>query len=244
MVSLSIFVYLQAQCTEVTVQAQGQKEVAETLNAQAECVVKFEYLKFYKAMGEADADTAEGRRYVDGIVPDGRLFQQTYSMYYDGCHPLYKESEKFSKTPFEQAVFTVKSCGTYCDTEGCSGDRTGVELDIFNQAGYDKARISSDRPCPPVGNLIAVMRVCPDKVTSLGAALGYAGFVELLVTILFVFVLERGGILKGGGKSYMSGWVKDLVLSDEVKNYIGSPAELAHQVKDHAGRHDEESTGD
>ena len=56
----------------------------------------------------------------------------------------------------------------------------------------------------------------PDLGTTLGAALGYTAFFELVVTIIYTLVLTKFGCLSGGDASYMSGLIKGLINQKNV----------------------------
>ena len=62
-----------------------------------------------------------------------------------------------------------------------------------------------------VGIFVVELEMNPDLGTTLGAALGYTAFFELVVTIIYTLVLTKFGCLSGGDASYMSGWIKDLI---------------------------------
>jgi hypothetical protein len=53
--------------------------------------------------------------------------------------------------------------------------------------------------------------IAPNKWTTLGAALGYMGFIELCVTVPLVYVCLRLGFLQGGPEGHMGEMVKSLL---------------------------------
>jgi len=57
---------------------------------------------------------------------------------------------------------------------------------------------TSAAACSSNGAFMAEVRVCPSALPTFGAALGYAGFIELALIIVFVFALQQCGVLCGG----------------------------------------------
>jgi len=58
-----------------------------------------------------------------------------------------------------------------------------------------------------------VCEMCPSKLTTFGAALGYSGFIELVVTVPLVFVLLKCGCLQGGERGHLGQMVKEIFQS-------------------------------
>merc|ERR1712146_617534 len=61
------------------------------------------------------------------------------------------------------------------------------------------------------GALMAEVKVCPSVLSTLGAAMGYAGFIELAITIVFVFALQQCGVLRGGPAGHLGQMIKEIV---------------------------------
>merc|ERR1719356_1282030 len=57
---------------------------------------------------------------------------------------------------------------------------------------------------------MAEVRVCPSALPTFGAALGYAGFIELALTIVIVFALQQCGVLRGGPEGYLGQMIKEI----------------------------------
>merc|ERR1712224_373571 len=76
-------------------------------------------------------------------------------------------------------------------------------------------------PCSKNGVFMAEVQVCPSPLSTLGAALGYAGFIELAITIAFVFTLMRCGILRGGPDGHMGQMIKQIVDNKDTGKAIG-----------------------
>jgi hypothetical protein len=117
--------------------------------------------------------------------------------------------------------------------ERCSGFQEDVENapDNFIECGanapfpnYILSSGGSPRPASGegrVGMFVVELEMAPDPAATLGAALGYVGFLELLATIIFTFVLSKLGCLSGGDASYMSLWIKDLVGQQDTAKQLG-----------------------
>jgi len=75
--------------------------------------------------------------------------------------------------------------------------------------------------CSNNGAFMAEVRVCPAPMSTFGAALGYAGFIELAITVAFVFVLMRCGILQGGPDGYMGQMIQEIVANKGTGKEIG-----------------------
>merc|ERR1711902_250631 len=94
---------------------------------------------------------------------------------------------------------------TYLTTVGVQGSLktsyTGCNLNsIPNYCPFNKNYYDNADPCPDNSALMAEIESCPEPMPTLGAALGYAGFIELAITIGLVFVLTRTGLISGGPK--------------------------------------------
>jgi len=65
------------------------------------------------------------------------------------------------------------------------------------------------------GIFLADYEECPDQLTTIGAALGYYGFIELVVTVALVSLLRSAGVISAGDESYakqiVRQWVKELL---------------------------------
>mmetsp|Transcript_119113 Transcript_119113/g.210661 ORF Transcript_119113/g.210661 Transcript_119113/m.210661 type:complete len:264 (-) Transcript_119113:50-841(-) len=60
-------------------------------------------------------------------------------------------------------------------------------------------------------------RTCPDPLASFGAAAGYAGVVELALTIIIVFILVKCKCLKGKDDSLMKVWIAEISKKENMK---------------------------
>lgn len=97
----------------------------------------------------------------------------------------------------------IGSDATYCEREGF------VE-------GFDKCPSGAQTPL-----LMLECDECPAPLPTLGAALGYAGFIELAITIACVFTLTQCGILRGGPEGHMGKMIKELMKTKDTGKEIG-----------------------
>jgi len=96
---------------------------------------------------------------------------------------------------------------TYCDTP---------EGDYYRKVGT----AAGPDPCPEYAPFTAEPETCPDVLPTLGAALGYAGFIELAVTICMVFALTQTGMLSGGTKGHMGKMIKEIMEEKDTGKEI------------------------
>lgn len=66
--------------------------------------------------------------------------------------------------------------------------------------------------------IIISYKTCPTVGASLGAALGYAAYIELVFTIIFVSVLMKIGCIKTSQIGKLKDILKDLVKEDDVES--------------------------
>merc|ERR1712060_18322 len=81
--------------------------------------------------------------------------------------------------------------------------------------------------CSSNGAFMAEVRVCPSPLSTLGAALGYAGFIELAITVVCVFALQQCGILRGGPEGYMGQLIKEIADGKDTGKEIGGEVGVA-----------------
>jgi len=80
----------------------------------------------------------------------------------------------------------------------------------------------SASPCGDAsGAFMAEVKVCPNMLSTLGAAMGYAGFIELAITIVFVFALQQCGVLRGGPAGHLGQMIKEIVDDRDTGKEIG-----------------------
>jgi len=77
------------------------------------------------------------------------------------------------------------------------------------------------------GALMAEVKVCPGVLSTLGAAMGYAGFIELAITIVFVFALQQCGVLRGGPAGHLGQMIKEIVDGKDTAKEIGGEVGVA-----------------
>jgi hypothetical protein len=77
------------------------------------------------------------------------------------------------------------------------------------------------------GALLAEVRVCPSVPSTLGAAMGYAGFIELAITIVFVFALQQCGVLRGGPAGHLGQMIQEIVDGKDTGKEIGAEVGVA-----------------
>jgi hypothetical protein len=76
--------------------------------------------------------------------------------------------------------------------------------------------------CLNEGLFMGKAKVCPAMLATVGAALGYAGFIELLITVVCVFCFLQCGILRGGPNGYMGMMIKTIMAQKDTGKAIGS----------------------
>merc|ERR1712207_71465 len=82
--------------------------------------------------------------------------------------------------------------------------------------------------CSDNGAFMAEVRVCPSALPTFGAALGYAGFIELALTVCIVFGLTQTGCITGGPKGHMGQMIKEIIeekdTGKEIADVVGESA--------------------
>jgi len=81
--------------------------------------------------------------------------------------------------------------------------------------------------CSDNGAFMAEVRVCPSALPTFGAALGYAGFIELALTIVIVFALQQCGVLRGGPEGYLGQMIKEIADGQDTGKEIGAGVGVA-----------------
>merc|ERR1740121_666033 len=107
----------------------------------------------------------------------------------------------------EYSPFKVSSA-TYCDDA---------------QSDFSSAQAA----CSGNGAFMAEVRVCPSALPTFGAALGYAGFIELALTIVIVFALQQCGVLRGGPEGYLGQMIKEIADGKDTGKEIGAEQGVA-----------------
>ena len=86
---------------------------------------------------------------------------------------------------------------------------------------------SAQTACSGNGAFMAEVRVCPSALPTFGAALGYAGFIELALTIVIVFALQQCGVLRGGPEGYLGQMIKEIADGKDTGKEIGAEVGVA-----------------
>jgi hypothetical protein len=86
---------------------------------------------------------------------------------------------------------------------------------------------TSAAACSSNGAFMAEVRVCPSALPTFGAALGYAGFIELALTIVFVFALQQCGVLRGGPEGHLGQMIKEIADGKDTGKEIGAEVGVA-----------------
>jgi len=120
---------------------------------------------------------------------------------------------------------------TNCGYGKCTSEYAACRLITVDYCeGSLKDWYTSAVACPDNGVLSAQIKQCPEAMPTLGAAMGYAGFIELAVTICLVFALTKTGVISGGPKGHMGQMIQEIIkdkntdTGKEIGDVIGASA--------------------
>jgi len=114
----------------------------------------------------------------------------------------------------------------------CEVSYTACKVDFIDycnegSANYNYYQTQAD-PCPTYAPFQANAEMCPDVLPTFGAALGYAGFIELALTVCIVFGLTQTGCITGGPKGHMGQMIKEIIeekdTGKEIADVVGESA--------------------
>merc|ERR1711920_894105 len=122
-------------------------------------------------------------------------------------------------------TFVQTTCRSISD---CSSAYAGGRLDGTNYCPAHAAYYEGADWCDGTAVFMAEIENCPAAMPTLGAALGYAGFIELALTVCIVFGLTQTGCIAGGPKGHMGQMIKEIIegkdTGKEIADVVGESA--------------------
>jgi len=108
----------------------------------------------------------------------------------------------------------------------CEVGYTACRVDFIDYCqGVNHNFYQEADPCPDWAPFQATAETCPHALPTFGAALGYAGFIELAITVCIVFGLTQTGCIAGGPKGHMGQMIKEIIeekdTGKEIADVVG-----------------------
>lgn len=115
----------------------------------------------------------------------------------------------------------------YTSVDGTEAEYLPCKVSDVTYCDDAQDDFTSAADCSDNGAFMAEIRVCPSALPTFGAALGYAGFIELALTIVIVFALQQCGVLRGGPEGYLGQMIKEIADGTDTGKEIGAEAGAA-----------------
>eukprot|EP00931_Biecheleriopsis_adriatica_P046627 TRINITY_DN26804_c0_g1_i1.p1 TRINITY_DN26804_c0_g1~~TRINITY_DN26804_c0_g1_i1.p1 ORF type:complete len:271 (-),score=37.16 TRINITY_DN26804_c0_g1_i1:27-770(-) len=130
-----------------------------------------------------------------------------------------KENHEWCFTPYAPRCDGIpENIKTMYELQG--KDWSGATKACSEEAMRENVR--KDNPMVPDGEIFPqgypamLYKTCPSALASFGAASGYAGLIELGLTVLIVGIFQLTGVIKGKDHSLLKTWIKEIASVDNA----------------------------